>query len=174
MSGFPTGERRDRPKDAPELESLEAFLDWQRATVPMKLAGVGDDEARRPGVPSGTSLLGVVRHLGYVERHWYRMTFAGQDDLDPGYTDDDPDADWRVGPDETVASVLDFYEGEVVAARAVVAGASPDDPSRGSRRARDGKPFSLRWIHLHMIEETARHLGHLDILREQADGTTGY
>ena len=87
------------------------------------------------------------------------------------WTDDDPDADWRIEDDERTEVILDLYRTEIDRARAIVAESRPDDES--ARPGRLGGPYSLRWIMAHMIEETGRHAGHADILRERIDGVTG-
>ncbi len=159
--------RVDSPLAAPERTMLTAFLDYHRATLLWKVDGVGDADLRRPLTPSGMSLLGLVKHLAYVEQWWFLMVFAGED-LPAPWTDADPDADWRVEDDETTAAILDFYRATVERARAVVAAADLDAPAR-----RPGKEQTLRWIMVHMIEETARHNGHADLMREAIDGATG-
>jgi uncharacterized damage-inducible protein DinB len=166
--------RTKTPIAVGEMDSLLAFLDFHRATLLWKVGGLSKEELSRPLTPSGTNLLGLVKHLAYVERYWFAIFFAGLD-LELPWSDEDPDADWRVGEDETVDQVVALYQAEVARSRTVVAGASPDDRGRSSIVRRDGpaSAFSLRWILLHMIEETARHNGHADILRELTDGATG-
>jgi uncharacterized damage-inducible protein DinB len=157
-------ERERAPSGLPEKETLEAFLDFHRGTVPIKVDGVGDEDLRRPMVPSGLSLLTLVKHLAYVERWWFRYNFAGEDvDLGP-----DPDSDFRIEPDETTEQILDFYRSECDASREITASASLDDVARNPKR-----PRTLRWILVHMIEEYARHNGHADLLRERIDGVSG-
>lgn len=161
--------RTDPSPLAPERELLDAFLDYHRATLLQKVAGVSDADLRRRFVPSQTTLLGMVKHLAYVERSWFQIRFAGED-LPVPWTEQDPDADFRIEPDETTAAILAFYRAEVARSRAITAAASLDD--RAKRPSRD-REYTLRWIMLHMIEETARHNGHADILRELIDGVTG-
>jgi hypothetical protein len=159
--------RTEPPPSASEKETLEAFLDYHRQTVVVKCAGLTEEELRRPMVVSGTSMLGVVKHLGFNERWWFQEVFAAQDAEFP-WNEDDPDAEFRIEEHETAESVFDFYMQECDKSRAIVAGANLDDIAGNSKSAR-----SLRWIVFHMLEETARHNGHLDILREMIDGTTG-
>jgi hypothetical protein len=150
-----------------EREVLESFLDDLRDTILWKQEGLTREQALRSLVPSGTSLLGIVKHLAFVERYWFQDRFAGRDVSFP-WSEQDPDADWRVEEWESPEGVADFYRSEIAQSRAVQADAlGPDAPS-----AR-GKPVSLRWVLVHMIEETARHAGHADLLREAADGATG-
>jgi uncharacterized damage-inducible protein DinB len=109
----------------------------------------------------------MLKHLAYVERWWFGVVFAGQD-LPMIWTKEDPDADFRVEDEESAEGIAAYYQAEVDRARAITAEASLDDVAR-----RPGKDVTLRWILVHMIEETARHLGHADIIREQIDGATG-
>ena len=164
-----TGDDRPEPPYlGGEKETLAGFLDLHRATLLWKLEGLDDEQLRRPMVPSGTSLLGMVKHLAYVERWWFQQVWAGREVTYP-WTDEDPDADWRVEPSETTEDILALYRGECARSREIAAAASSLDEvalhPRGER--------SRRWILVHMIEETARHNGHADILREQLDGVTG-
>jgi hypothetical protein len=149
-----------------ERTSLMGFLQRQRDLVAWKVSGAADDRLRSASTPSGMTAHGVVRHLTNVERHWFRDVFAGQDGLHYDFTDDDPDGDFHVPPDQTMADLLADYASETAKVDEVVATASLDDIAKR-------RPPSLRWIIQHMIEETARHLGHLDVLRERADGQVG-
>ena len=159
--------RQQRPVNGPEKDMLEAFLDFHRDTLLWKVPGLGEDELRRTWVPSGVTLLGLVKHLAYVERWWFQAVFAGRDVWIP-WREDARGEDWRLEPEETVQDVLDFYQVEVQRSREISAAASPDDQAR-----MPGREHNLRRILLHMIEETARHNGHADILRELTDGATG-
>ena len=159
--------RPEPPHAAPPKEMIEAFLDYLRATMVAKLAGLDEEQGRRKLVPSVTNLLGMVQHLAYVERWWFQMVFA-REDRPVLWTDEDPDADWRVAPELSVAEVIALYEAECARSREIVAAASLED-----RPAREGKEQTLAWILVHMVEETARHCGHADILRELIDGQTG-
>lgn len=146
---------------------LSAFLDQQRWDVVNQVAGLSDEEMRRSLVPSGWSLLGLVKHLTEVERWWFQDRYAGRD-LDYPWTDEDPDADFRIEPAESTAQVLARYDEAVEESRRIVAGASLDDVAPRAKRGQ-----TLRWIITHMIEETARHNGHADVVRELIDGRTG-
>jgi uncharacterized damage-inducible protein DinB len=163
------------PEDVaePELEreTLQGFLDYYRAVIVRKVAGLPLEQAARPLVPSGTSLLGVVKHAGYVERNWFQSGMEGRT-FEVPWTDEDPDADFRIEPGETIESVVAWYQDQCSRSREVVAAAGDLDVLEA--RIREGRPRrSLRWILVHMIEETARHAGHMDIIREQIDGATG-
>ncbi|MGI8775667.1 MAG: DinB family protein [Actinomycetota bacterium] len=159
--------RQDPPLDVPELEMLRAFLDYHRATILQKIADVDEEDLRKQMVPSGTSLLGILKHLAHVERWWFRTVFHDEE-LDYPWTDDDPDADWRIDDSESAEDIVRLYKYETAMAREIVNAAAPDDVAK-----RKQTQFSLRWILLHMIQETARHNGHADILREMVDGAIG-
>jgi uncharacterized damage-inducible protein DinB len=157
--------------DAPEKESLEATLDFHRATIKWKLEGLSLEDAARPMTPTGTKLLGIVKHLAYVERWWFQDNFLGRDCEYP-WTEDDMDADFRIEPGETIESIFALYDAECEVSRGIVAEASLDDVAARPRGRTGGYP-TLRWIMLHMIEEVARHNGQADVLRELIDGRTG-
>lgn len=161
---------REAPRTGPGKDMLFAMLDNNRAVMVWKLEGLTREEATRPVVASGTSLLGMVKHLTFVERWWFDDFFAGND-VDYPWTEGDPDADFRIEDDETMDDIIVLYTDAIARSTRVTADARMDDLSV---RSRDGKRFSLRWIVAHMIEETARHAGHADIARELIDETTGY
>lgn len=162
--------RTPPPYAAGEKAMAMAFLDWQRATLLCKLEGLSDEELRRPHDPSGLTLLGIVKHLRAVEAGWFRQDFAGEDPNSP--TDPIPDAgDWSIGPEDSTAAVLERYQQEIERSRAITRAANLDDPAHDQVQA---PGLTLRWILLHMIEETARHNGHADLIREAIDGETGH
>jgi hypothetical protein len=151
-----------------EKESLHVSLDRHRDAVLWKVEGLPEEQLRRPMTPSGTSLLGLVKHLGSVEFGWFCDTFGRESESIP-FNEDDPDADMRAEPGETTAEILDYYGRARAAADRVIDELDPDDVGM----AWFGEPVSLRWVLIHMVEETARHAGHMDILRELIDGATG-
>jgi uncharacterized damage-inducible protein DinB len=163
-------ERPEPPHVADERATLAGFLDYQRATLLRKVAHLSDAEARRHLVPSPVLTLGgLVQHLTFTERYWFREVLAGERGLDYPWTDTDPDADFRMDPAETLEEVVAAYQRECARSRDVLA-ALPDldlQVQRGADR------LTARWVVVHMIEETARHNGHADLLREQIDGRTG-
>lgn len=165
---WPGGDKRvEPPSNGTEKETLEAFLDYHRDTLVMKCEGLSDEELRRPMVVSGTNLLGVVKHLGYVERWWFQEVFAAKS-AEFLRRSDDPDAEFRIEASDSTESIIEFYKEECAKSRAIVVAAKPEDIAKHSNSER-----SLRWILIHMIEETCRHNGHVDILREMIDGRTG-
>lgn len=159
--------RPDPPMAAAPVEMLSAFLDFHRATLLWKIEGLTDEQLRRSMVASGTSLLAIVKHSAFVERWWFRRVFAGED-VEIPWSREDPDADWRLEPTDTVAGIIALYQDETDRSREIVRGASWDDVA-----AFTPKGHTLGWILTHMVEEVARHNGHADILREQIDGVTG-
>lgn len=163
-------ERIDGPYAADERTMLGAWLDWQRATVFVKCEGLSDELAHRALLPASPlmTVAGIVSHLRWVERTWFRHRMLGEPDDGP-WTDDDPDRDFRVD-DVPLARLLAEYEEECAGTREIAASLSLDAEAEiETRRGR----VTLRWVLVHMIEETARHNGHLDIIREMLDGTTG-
>jgi uncharacterized damage-inducible protein DinB len=169
--GFWT-ERPRTPTTADERETLTAFLDWYRTTLSRKCAGLTAEQlAQRNVEPSTLSLLGLVRHMGDVERGWFRA-FNGEDAHDRYTSKDDPDGDFdnAAADEEQVRDALDYWCAEIEHAREVAAAHELTDTFR---HPRSGNPISLRWILVHMIEEYARHCGHADFLRERIDGETG-
>ncbi len=170
MSELVLPPRPDIPFDLAERDLLERFLDFHRATVHLKVAGLSDDDAWRRLVPSLTSAAGVVKHLTYVEQTWFRTRLAGVPDLPVPWDDDNPDGDFVRGDGDTVDALLAAYAAECDRSRSVAEGMTLDDVAAVGHA--DGRP-TLRWVLVHMIEETCRHNGQLDILRELTDGATG-
>ncbi|MET8685332.1 DinB family protein [Streptomyces sp. NPDC004732] len=147
--------------DAAEKATLLGVLDQLRNSIADKVTGAPEPQVRTGGVPSGTSLLGLLKHLAYVERFY----FLGEE---PG----DWQATMRPSTVDSVDSVRADYLKTVERANEVI-GACPDLNLPAPRAPRRGPVPSMRWVLVHMIEETGRHAGHADILREQIDGSTG-
>jgi uncharacterized damage-inducible protein DinB len=156
------------PFTGDEKTSLRVALDRHRDVVLWKIQGLDDEQLRRPMTPSGTSLLGLVKHLAAVEYGWFCLTFGRETEPLP-FADDDPNADLRVIATETTADIVDFYRRARSAADRVIDEVEVDELGT----AWFGDQVSMRWVLIHMIEETARHAGHLDILRELIDGQSG-
>jgi uncharacterized damage-inducible protein DinB len=157
------------PLDGDEKALLCAQLDEKRAILLRKVGGLDESQLRSTPTASSISLLGLLKHSAYVERYWFRHVFAGER---PGFpwTDDDPDADWRPEAGETPQEIRDLYLDEVARSRAITDAAALDDEASTGF---EDHPASLRGILLHMIQETSRHLGHADVIRETIDGATG-
>src|SRR5689334_17739541 len=147
---------------ADERTQIEQFLDTNRDELVETLDGLTDDEARRRLVPSLTTLLGLVKHVTWAEQVWFHVGLAGRTREDLGIPlENDPS--WEVTDDDTIASVVAEYRRVCAGAREIASAYALDDLVLHNRRG----PLTLRWLYLHMIEETARHAGHADILREQ-------
>jgi Protein of unknown function (DUF664) len=163
----PDTDRITPPYVAHERQRLDGWLDFQRATLLHKCAGLtGEQLAMRPVPSSALSLLGLVRHAAANERVWFRIRLGGADIPDL-YSDDTAEFDAA----EPVHAAADFaaYRTEVEQARRVVAGRSLDETFGDETHTVD-----VRWLYAHMIGEYARHNGHADLIRELIDGVTGY
>jgi uncharacterized damage-inducible protein DinB len=157
------------PPTGDEKQILRAGLDSHRDAILWKLDGLHDDLLRKPMTPSGTNLLGLVKHLASVEYGWFCATFGRETEPLPD-VDADPEADMRPGPGESAADITAFYRRARAAADEVIEATALDDVGHVPWA---GDTVSMRWVLIHMIEETARHLGHMDIIRELLDGATG-
>ena len=152
-----------------EREVLEAFLDFHRDVLVRKVSGVSEQEARYRRVPSMTTLAGLVKHMIGVERGWFQRVLAQRPVEEIGPNVGGGADSWELGVDETVESLVQEYRRTCDQSRQTAARFGLDDAVPQRRLGQ----VSLRWIYVHMIEETARHVGHADILREQTDGATG-
>ncbi|MCC0578044.1 DinB family protein [Streptomyces californicus] len=162
----------DTPPAWDERTQLTTFLDYARGTTRAKCEGISAENARKallPGSPLMT-VSGIVNHLRWVEYYWFQVIFLGEEDLAP-MTDEDPDREMRIAVDFPLTQLLDEYAEQSARYRDLVAANDLDKRARGT--IRNGLHVDLRWILLHLTEETARHNGHLDILREMLDGSTG-
>lgn len=151
-----------------ERTTLLGYLQRQRDLVAWKLHDASDDTLASVRMPSGLTLHGIVLHLTNVERSWFRAGFGGQTGLVFDSTDEDPDGDLRA-EGLPMAELLADYAAETAKCDEVIAAA----PSLDATAEDEDGSYTLRWIILHMIEETGRHLGHIDLLRENADGAVG-
>lgn len=164
--------RTGPPFMAGERASLEAWLEFYRLTLPIKIGGLTAEQLCQAAVPpSSMSIAGVVRHLSDVERYWFSNTVAGTDQP-ARYKAEDPDADFSGATEATALADVAAYSQELIHSRA--AAASVTDLDAALPGMRHGQQLNLRWVYTHMIEEYARHLGHVDLLRECVDGVTGY
>ena len=166
-----TDDRPEPPSTGGERETLRTFLDFHRATLAMKCAGLPDEALRRRAVPtSGLSLLGLVRHMAEVERAWFRRVINAED-VPLVWSDQ---GDYQVAYDATGATraaAFGAWEAEVDRAREIEAAAPSLDVT--GYAASWGEDVSLRLVMLHLIHEYARHNGHADLLRERIDGRVG-
>ncbi len=163
----------DVPVSWDERTILTTMLNYTRDTVPAKCAGISQENAARvmlPGSPL-TTICGLVSHLRWVEHSWIEVKLLGGPDQGP-WTEEDPDREMRIAVDMPITQLLDEYRAACRRHDELIAGLDLDTPSKGDLGWRS-EPVTLRWILFHLIEETARHNGHLDILRELADGVTG-
>ncbi len=155
-----------------EREQLESLLDWYRAGIVAKVDGLASRHATATPLRSSTSIAGLIKHLALVEDAWFSLRFADAGaapwcaDVD---WDADPDWEFHSAIDEPLALQVQRYVEACDRSRAIAAGAALDDLAAND----EGRPFTLRFALIHLLEETARHLGHLDVLRELLDGTTG-
>jgi hypothetical protein len=172
-------DRTDPDLVGDELTLLTQFLDYHRATLAQKAGGLDRAlMATRVGA-SDLTLAGLVKHAALNEDHWFGVIMLDRPRAEPWASvpwDKDPDWEFRTALDDDPADLLALHADMCERSRAnvaeVAASGGLDALSAGASR-RTGERFSLRWILLHMLEESARHNGHADLLREAADGTTG-
>jgi hypothetical protein len=168
------------PSAGDEREVLTWLLDYQRHVFLRKASGLTEQQVRQRVAPSALTLLGLTRHLAYVEQYWFGHVLLGvvnhtgaadsEGEL-PLFDDpDDPDIDFNFGPEATMTEALDMLGHQISRARTASANHSFDAVGVNLRH---GDPVNLRWIVTHMLEEYARHCGHADFLRESIDGATG-
>jgi uncharacterized damage-inducible protein DinB len=161
--------RPEPPTAGSEREQLNGFLDFLRATVVWKCAGLTDEQARKSHVPSKlTTIAGLLAHLRFVEEYWFSIVLDGQEDRWSEVLAEDPDAEFRSALDAPLERLLAEYEAQCRLSREVTA--ELDLEAELPFRNRTINP---RYVLVHMIEETARHAGHLDLLRELTDGAKG-
>jgi hypothetical protein len=156
-------------RNEPEREMLRDWLDWHRATLLRKCAGLDASQlARRAVPPSNLSLLGLVRHMSDTELGWVRQTFRGEQVPDHYYRPDAPFADFEEADPAGAETDFECYWAECRAVDAALDGVSLDDTFTFQE-----KTISVRWMWQHLVEEYARHNGHADLLREAIDGSAG-
>ena len=161
--------------DADERTMLTGFLDYHRATLRWKVSGLTQEQMARTTAASELTLAGLVKHLALVEDSWFTERFAGLPEPEPWVgVNWDADRDWELhsAVHDSPEDLLALYDAACARSRAITdAATSLDEHHRGE--GWDRGPLTLRWILVHMIEETARHNGHADLLREAIDGVTG-
>ena len=163
------------PKDAGEKETLVAFLDYQRALMIDKASDLTQEQWGQRLEPSTMTLGGMIYHLVVVEEHWFASAFLGEELGEPWASVDweaDPDWEWNFAPTMDSETVLDAYRRAIERSNVIIAEAESLDQA-SIKTHPSGEHWSLRWILVHMIEETARHAGHADLIRESIDGSTG-
>ncbi|MGW0854411.1 DinB family protein [Streptomyces sp. NPDC002690] len=169
-----TSELKRPPLQADERTALIGWLDLQRQILRWKCEGLSDEDAHRSVVPSSPlmTMAGLVSHMRWTENTWLEVLFLGGDEKqNPSFHETDEDADWRTDG-RPLAELLAEYEAQCVRSNEIVAAASLDDVGRHTGFRSAGA--NLRWMLIHLVEETGRHAGHADIVRELLDGTKGY
>jgi uncharacterized damage-inducible protein DinB len=157
------------PFTAGELDQINGFLDYYRGTIVRKATGLSEEDAHRSLLPSALmTVAGLLSHLRWVEAYWFRTVLDGQPNPAP-YSKENPDGEFIVAAELPIDGLIADYEAECVTSREITARLDLTDTGT----FHDGKDVNLRWVLLHMIEETARHAGHLDLIRELLDGSTG-
>jgi uncharacterized damage-inducible protein DinB len=166
---------RTRPRrDQDERTTIIEMLDFYRATMVTKCEGLEQSQLGQTLPPSTMTLAGLIKHSAMVEDMWITVRFAGHPLPEPWASapiDEDDDWEWHSAPDDSFEYLRDLY----AAASARTDAAIKDVPLDTLAPAPDaqGNPFNLRWTLLHIIEETARHSGHADLIRESIDGAVG-
>ena len=150
-----------------ERAQLQWFLTMQRDIMLWKLEGLTDDQLQQRHPPSTLTLIGLVKHLARVERSWLQQDLLGPDVL----RFPPPADEWTMEPDETCAAIIEDYRQAIRQSDRIVAGTSLDTVLADPHPLQAG--VTLRWALFHMIEETARHVGHADRIRESIDGAVG-
>jgi uncharacterized protein DUF664 len=162
----------DREASLPE--SAIAFLDFVRVTSINKLAGLTEEQARATPLPSSPvmSPLGLIKHLTAVQRQHIQIHIGGHD-LPSLWRADDHDYEFRIGADETIDSVVAAFDDEWERSRATLSGLDMPNIDMEARIVAYGQPNRVGRLLIDVVQESARHLGHLDIVRELIDGATG-
>ena len=167
--------RTDPNPNASELSLLVEYLIYQQETVLSKTEGLSRAQLVSKHPPSELTLAGMLYHLALVEENWMEVRFAGLADREPWASVDwDADPNWEFRTAETMEpeELRARYRAACERSRQVVTAAGSAD-QLSAKALHDGRHFSLRWVLLHLIEETARHAGHADLLREAIDGSVG-
>lgn len=158
-----------------EKDTLKRYLQAQRDALQWKLDGLGERDARWPVTPTGTNLLGLVKHVASMEYEYFGSVFDRPAPEPMPWLDDDAEANadlWATA-DQSRAWVTDFYRRAQAHADATIDALALDDTGAVPWWPSDRNPVTLHWILVHMIAETARHAGHADIVRETIDGAAG-
>ena len=148
--------------DQPLRVQFEAFLDEHRTALTACLEGLTEEQARRSLVPSRTTLLGLVKHVTFVEKVWFDEAVTCRSRAEIGIPAT-PEESFVLTDEDTVARVQQAHREACEASRRATASLELDDLLPGNRRG----PLPLRWVYLHVLRELAQHCGHADIIREQ-------
>ena len=162
----------DPPFAVGERETLVTFLDYYRAVLIRKAAGLSRQQLAVTLPPSDMSIGGLVKHMALVENNWFVRNWSGADPGEPWTSvdwDADPDWDFHSAADDEPEQLLALYTAALDRSRRAIEGCDDLSATAESR----GRVISLRWMLVHMIEEYARHCGHADLLRQSIDGATG-
>jgi uncharacterized damage-inducible protein DinB len=152
-------------------EVFSRYLEFFRDRLVARVRALPAEELRRSRLPSGWTPLELVKHLTYVERRWLVWGFEGEPVADPW--GDSRDGRWHVGPEETRDSLLDGLAAQAARSQAVIDAHDLDQAGRPGERWDGAPPATLERVLFHLVQEYARHLGHLDIVCELAGGDTG-
>jgi len=169
------GMRIDPDATGSELGMLSQYLDYQRETLIAKTEGLTREQLAQKHAPSELTLAGLLYHLALVEEDWMEVRFAGLPDREPWASidwDADPNWEFRTAAQLEPVQLQGRYREACNRSRDVVSKSTGLD-QLSVKALRDGRHFSLRWVLLHLVEETARHIGHADLLREAIDGMVG-
>lgn len=147
---------------ADERTQLDAFVEEYRQAIEGTLDGLTDEQVRRRLVPSSTTLLGLLKHVTWMQRVWFEECIGGSSRAGLGLVQT-PDESFQLAADDTIGSVVAAHRKACVTARDAVADLSSDDVVTGHRAG----PRTVRWVYLQVLRELAHHCGHADILREQ-------
>jgi uncharacterized damage-inducible protein DinB len=172
--------RSEPPLASDEIATLVGFLEYQRATFAWKCSGLDAAGLKATVGTSTMTLGGMLKHLAYVEDHWFSHRMQGNERQAVWNAvdwDADPDWEWNTAAKDSPEDLNALWQDAVSRSRELLCEALADGgldrPARPRRPASDGRTASVRWIVVHMIEEYARHNGHADLIRESVDGLTG-
>ena len=178
MSNVDEHGRPEPPLVADEAATLIGFLEYQRATLEWKCSGIDEDGLNLAVASSSMTLGGILKHLSVVEEYWFSQWLRGRDPEPPWDTvdwDADPDWEWHSAAADSPEQLRSLWKGTIARSRLLVSDALAEGgiEQLARRTWPDGRSPSFRWILCHMIEEYARHNGHVDLIRESVDGVTG-
>ena len=156
-----------------ERDSLVAFLDQVRWQLRLTAHGLTDEQARSAPTASSISVGAAIKHVAFVEQSWMNTVEGKPRDDWSAYQDA-----WTMRPDETLAGILESYDAAIARTDAVIASRQLDEPVPVPKGVpwfpQDVEAWSVRWVVMHLVQETARHSGHADIVREQVDGAIAF